>query len=109
MADDVVQVTPNTVIPNPDTRRRIGNVLWVLSLVAGVAALFFAFFPEAAFGTDLPDRIVAFVNALVSLVAGTFGIVVVRANTPTAGDVVPVAQPDSGFDGSYNGRTGDFG
>lgn len=89
---DTIQITPNTVIPDSDVRRRIGNVLWILSLLAGVAALFFAFFPEAAFGTDLPDRAIAFVNALVSLVTGTFGLVVVRSNTPTKADIVPVAQ-----------------
>ena len=91
MADDVIQITPNTVVSNSDTRRRIGNALWLLSLAAGVVALFFAFFPEAAFGTDVPTRVVAFINALVSLGAGSFGLIVVRPNTPKIEDAVPVA------------------
>lgn len=88
MADDLIQITPNTVVSNSDTRRKIGNALWILSLAAGVLALFFAFFPEAAFGTDIPTRVVAFINALVSLLAGAFGLIVVRPNTPKQEDAV---------------------
>lgn len=91
MADDVIQITPNVVVSNSDTRRKIGNALWILSLLAGVVALFFAFFPEAAFGTDLPTRVVAFINALVSLLAGAFGLIVVRPNTPSAENILPEA------------------
>lgn len=72
------------VIPNGDTRRKIGNALWALSLLAGVVALFILFFPEVEFGTDYVTRAVAFVNALVSLLAGAFGLAVVRPNTPSS-------------------------
>ena len=88
MADEIIQVTPNVVVSNADTRRKIGNVLWILALVAGAASLFFSFFPEAAFGTDIPTRAIAFVNALVSLLAGAFGLAVVRPNTPQEQDTV---------------------
>ena len=90
--EDTIQITPNVVVQNSDTRRQIGTVLWYLSLAAGVVALFFAFFPEAAFGTDVPVRAVAFINALVSLGAGSFGLAVVRPNTPHVDDAVPAAQ-----------------
>lgn len=72
------------VISNGDTRRQIGNTLWALSLLAGVVALFILFFPEVEFGTDYITRAVAFVNALVSLLAGAFGFAVVRPNTPSS-------------------------
>lgn len=72
------------VITNGDTRRKIGNALWALSILAGVVALFILFFPEVEFGTDYVTRAVAFVNALVSLLAGAFGFAVVRPNTPTS-------------------------
>ena len=88
MADDIIQITPNVVISNSDTRRKIGNVLWVMALVAGVATLFFGFFPEAAFGTDIPSRAVSFINALVSMLAGSFGLAIVRTNTPTQEDKI---------------------
>lgn len=76
-------ITPNTVVESPKTRRQIGNWLWVISLLAGIAALFFQFFPEAALGTDVPLRAISFANAVVSLVTGAFGLVIVRPNTPT--------------------------
>lgn len=76
-------ITPNVVMPNPNSRRRLGNVLWVVSILVGVAALFFQFFPEAALGTDVPTRAIAFANSVVSLVTGAFGLVLVRPNTPT--------------------------
>lgn len=78
------QITPNTVVANPDVRRGIGNTLWTLSLAAGVGALFFASFPEAAFGTDIPTRAIGFVNGAVSLITGAFGFIIVGPNTPTA-------------------------
>lgn len=88
---DTIQITPNVVVSNSDTRRRLGNVLWIISLVVGVFALFFAFFPEVAFGTDIPSRAIAFVNGVISLVTGAFGLVLVRPNTPRVGDAIPGA------------------
>lgn len=76
------EITPNVVIRNPDTRRKAGVTLYIVALIAGLAGLFFAFFPEAAFGTDIPTRAVAFVNAAVSLLAGGFGLIVSTPNVP---------------------------
>lgn len=81
--DGLEYITPNVVISNPKRRRSLGTILFVASVVAGVAALFFQFFPEAALGTDIPMRAIAFVNSVVSLVTGWFGLVIVRPNTPT--------------------------
>lgn len=79
----VDQVTPNKVIEDVDTRRLLTSVLGAISIAAGVAALFLSFFPEAAFGTDVPLRAIGFANALVSMVAGTYNIAVIRPNIPT--------------------------
>lgn len=111
MADDIIQITPNVVVYNSDTRRKIGNALWILALVAGVVALFFSFFPEAAFGTDIPSRAVSFINALVSLLAGSFGLAIVRPNTPTQEDkVIATEVKPAPLDGetreAYRLRTG---
>lgn len=76
------EITPNVVIPDPRVRRGIGVALYCMSLLAGVAALFFAFFPEASMGTDIPDRAIAFTIALVSLLSGGFGLVVTAPNIP---------------------------
>lgn len=78
------QITPNVVMPNPNARRRLGVALWVLNLAAGIAGLFFAFFPEATFGTDIPARAIAFTNALVSIVSAAFGLIVTTPNVPKA-------------------------
>lgn len=85
---ETIQITPNVVVPDADVRRRIGVVLWLLSLLAGVASLFFLFFPEVAAGTDIPTRAVAFVNALVSLGTGSFGFAVTLPNTPRKSDTI---------------------
>ena len=66
----------------PDARRRIGVALYLVSLLAGVGALLFAFFPELAFGTDIPSRAIAFVNGVVSLLSGGFGLIVTTPNVP---------------------------
>jgi len=87
VAASVDQITPNVVVSNPNTRRKIGVGFWVASLAAGAAGLFFAFFPEAAAGTDVPTRAVAFVNSLVSLGTGAFGFALVLPNTPKAPSV----------------------
>lgn len=76
------EITPNVVISNPKLRRNIGVGLYVVSLLAGLATLLFAFFPELAAGTDVPSRAIAFVTAAVTLLSGGFGLVVTVPNVP---------------------------
>lgn len=76
------EITPNVVIPNPAARRQIGISLYLLSVLAGIATLVFAFFPELAFGTDIPTRAIALANAVVSLLTAAFGLVVTLPNVP---------------------------
>ena len=73
---------PNVVIENPAKRRKYQAALNTLLLLVAVISLFFAVFPEAAFGTDLPARITLFLNSAVTLVAAFYGITVTRPNTP---------------------------
>lgn len=74
--------TPNVRIEDPDVRRSLSKTLFFVTILSGIAALFFQFFPEAAFGTDLPTRAISFVNAVVSLVSGAFGLSVLVPNIP---------------------------
>ena len=74
--------TPNVRIEDPDVRRSLSKTLFLVTILSGIAALFFQFFPEAAFGTDLPTRAIGFVNAVVSLVSGAFGLSVLVPNIP---------------------------
>ena len=74
--------TPNVRIEDPDVRRSLSKTLFFITILSGIAALFFQFFPEAAFGTDLPTRAISFVNAVVSLVSGAFGLSVLVPNIP---------------------------
>lgn len=74
--------TPNVVIESPTARRALTNTLGIVSIISAVAALFFSFFPEAAFGTDVPLRAIGFANGVVSLLAGTYNLAVVRPNIP---------------------------
>ena len=74
--------TPNVRIEDPDTRRSLSKTLFFVTILTGIAALFFQFFPEAAFGTDIPTRAISFVNAVVSLVSGAFGLSVLVPNIP---------------------------
>ncbi|AXQ52890.1 hypothetical protein SEA_NEFERTHENA_26 [Microbacterium phage Neferthena] len=74
--------TPNVGIPDPDTRRTLQNWLGYVSLGVAIVAMFFTFFPEVAFGSDIPDRAVQFVNSLVLLISGTYGLTVTRPNIP---------------------------
>lgn len=76
------EITPNVVISNPATRRRLGIALYIVSIITGIATLFFLFFPEAALGTDLPERVIAFVTAVVTLLSGAFGLTVTTPNVP---------------------------
>ena len=74
--------TPNVRIEDPNVRRSLSKTLFFITILSGIAALFFQFFPEAAFGTDLPTRAISFVNAVVSLVSGAFGLSVLVPNIP---------------------------
>lgn len=80
----MTEITPNVVISNPNTRKNIGVALYAVSLLAGLAALLFAFFPELAYGTDIPTRAIAFINGAVSLLSGGFGLIVTVPNVPQA-------------------------
>lgn len=75
-------ITPNVKIENPDTRRTLQSWLGGVSLGVAVIALFFVFFPEASFGSDIPDRAVQFVNSLILLISGYYGLTVTRPNIP---------------------------
>lgn len=75
--------TPNVGIEDPDTRRSLAKTLFFITVLTGIASLFFQFFPEAALGTDLPTRAIAFINAAVSLLSGSFGLSVLVPNIPS--------------------------
>lgn len=85
----MTEITPNVVISNPNTRKNIGVALYAVSLLAGLAALLFAFFPELAYGTDIPTRAIAFINGAVSLLSGGFGLIVTVPNVPQADQRTP--------------------
>lgn len=74
-------ITPNVVISNPDTRRKLGNTLYVISVIVGVGTLFFGIFPELAGSVDV-GRIITFVTGAVSILSGAFGLSVTRPNIP---------------------------
>lgn len=80
--DIASEITPNVVMPNPATRRQVGVTFYLLSVLAGVATLVFAFFPELSFGTDIPARVIALTNAIISLLTASFGIIVTLPNIP---------------------------
>lgn len=73
--------TPNVVIPNADVRRWLGAALYIISVLTGIAALLFAYFPGLA-DAELTTSLIGFVNAAVSLVSGAFGLVVTLPNVP---------------------------
>lgn len=77
--------TPNVGIEDPDVRRSLSKTLFFITILTGLASLFFQFFPEAALGTDIPTRAIAFINASVSLVTGSFGLSVLVRNIPSEG------------------------
>lgn len=76
--------TPNVGIEDPGIRRSLSKTLFFITILTGIASLFFQFFPEAAFGTDLPTRAIAFTNAAVSLLSGAFGLSVLVPNIPSS-------------------------
>lgn len=78
----VIDSTPDVIIKNRNVRLWAGVVLFTISLLTGIAAMFFNFFPELAYDTDIPTRVIGFINAVGSLLAGAFGIVVTTPNVP---------------------------
>lgn len=68
------------VIANPDVRRYTGATLYGVSILAGLAALYFGIFPEV--GGDVANRTLLFVNSAVSFLSGAFGIAVTLPNVP---------------------------
>lgn len=72
--------TPNIVIANPDIRRYAGAVLYIIAVLAGLAALLFGIFPEL--GGDVANRALLFVNSAVSFLSGAFGLAVTLPNVP---------------------------
>lgn len=80
-----IEISPGAVIADPRIRRGIGVTLYLVSLLGGVAALTFSFFPEFAQGTDIPARAIGLLNGVVSLLSGAFGLVVTVPNVPRTG------------------------
>lgn len=78
----VIDNTPNVAIENPRTRKTVQSWLSGISLAVAVIALFFVFFPEAAFGSTIPDRAIQLVNSIILLVSGYYGLAVTRPNIP---------------------------
>ena len=74
--------TPNLVIEDPATRKKLNDLFSGLLLLLGLAALFFAFFPELAPQNDLFGRIESFAIAAISLLSAWFGLGVTRKNYP---------------------------
>lgn len=76
--------TPNVgLIKNPKARKWVGGILNGLAIFAAVVMLFLLFFPEVEIGDEVLNRAVQFVNALVLLLSGSFGIVVTLPNVPS--------------------------
>jgi hypothetical protein len=74
--------TPNVVVSNPTARKVIGAALYTLALLSGIASIVLGFWPELASIEPDPSRVIATVNAIVSLLAGAFGFVVTIPNVP---------------------------
>lgn len=74
--------TPNVVIEDPKTRKRLNTVLSILLLVVGLVSLFWAFFPEAGLEGDLETRITNFIITAITLVSAWFGLGVTNRNYP---------------------------
>lgn len=74
--------TPNVVISNPNARKIVGGILYGLSLLSGIGSIVLGFWPELSSIEPDPARVIATVNAVVSLLAGAFGFVVTIPNVP---------------------------
>lgn len=71
-------ITPNNVIRNPKTRRRLGVTLYVISILTGAAVFFLS-------GIDLPvdvDFWAARILGGISILSGGFGLGVTTPNVP---------------------------
>lgn len=76
-----VDVPQGRVIKDANVRKWVGIGLWSITLAAAVLSMFVSYFPEAAGDGDTLQRGIAFTNALVSFLAGSFGLVVTLPNT----------------------------
>lgn len=76
-------ITPNVVISSTTARKVIGGILYGISILSGAASIVLGFWPELASLEPDPARVVATVNAIVSLVAGSFGFAVTIPNVPS--------------------------
>lgn len=75
-------ITPNVVISDPGARKWVGGILYTLSILSGAASIVLGFWPELASLQPDPARIIATINALISLAAGAFGFAVTIPNVP---------------------------
>lgn len=82
MSHALPTLTPNAVIPSGNVRFALGATLYAVSLLTGVASIVLGFWPELASLEPDPARIIATVNAVVSLLSGAFGITVTLPNVP---------------------------
>jgi len=76
----VIDVTPNEIIKNPNTRWWLGAILHFVALTAAIGTLALIFFPEIS--SDLAIRIIASVNAVIMLIGSFIGIGVTLPNIP---------------------------
>lgn len=78
---DYQESLPKTVrITSTKFRRILSYSMYALAGVSGAASLFFIYFPEVANGSTIPDRVIAFINALISTASGIFGVSVSAPN-----------------------------
>ena len=82
MSESIPSETPNVVVEDPETRRKWNAVLNTALFVLAVASLFFAIFPEAALGSDIPSRVMLFLNTVITAGAAYYGLTVTRPNIP---------------------------
>ncbi|QNL30344.1 membrane protein [Microbacterium phage Mazun] len=74
--------TPNVVIEDPKTRKKLNTALSILLLVIALVSMFWFIFPEAAPEGDLASRIERFITTAVLLVSAWFGLGVTNRNYP---------------------------
>ncbi|QNN98088.1 membrane protein [Microbacterium phage Fede] len=74
--------TPNVVIENPQTRKKLNTALSILLLIIALISMFWFIFPEAAPEGDLASRIERFITTAVLLVSAWFGLGVTNRNYP---------------------------
>lgn len=84
--------TPNVVIENPQVRKGLGIALYVVGVLAGLAAYVLA-------GIPMPfdvDFVVAKVTGAISILSGAFGLGVTLPNIPKAAK--PAETEADGYD-----------